>query len=184
MSLYGAGPRKVGAEIGMGAAEAKEFYRAFHEGLPQIKGLSNPPPRSAWGDYVPGAIERVIARRGYLKTKHGRHLHVPEYGEHKMLNTLIQGQAADLMKASLLRVARWQRAAGLESRMVSVIHDEVIFAGPEAEIPDLHEAVPPLMREDWLHEVVPIEVDHEVSVTNWAEKITYEEWFATQEVAA
>jgi hypothetical protein len=40
----------------------------------------------------------------------------------------------------------------------------------------LHINVPMLMREDWLHEVVPIEVDHEVSTTNWADKIDYDEW--------
>lgn len=182
MSLYGAGPRKVSESLGISYDEALAFYKAFHEGLPQIRGLSNPPPRTQRRDYEPGEIERMIQKRGYLKTRHGRHLHVPEFGEHKMLNTLIQGSAADLMKASLIRVDEWLRSTDLETRMVSVIHDEIVFDGPESEVPILHEHVPALMREDWLHEVVPIEVDHEVSTTTWAEKKSYEEWLATQEV--
>lgn len=188
MSLYGAGPRKIGEQLGWDYDAAKEFYLAFHDGLPQIKRLSNPRPQSAKAlrFWEPGAIERVIQKRGYLKNPHGRHLHVPQYGEHKMLNTLIQGSAADLMKASLIRVDAWiqENRDQLETRMVSTIHDEIIFDGPEHEIPVLHEHVPDLMREDWLTEVIPIEVDHEVSTTTWADKISYEAWFATQEVAA
>lgn len=186
MSLYGAGPKKMAAEIGMSYEEALEFYKAFHEGLPQIKALSNPRPRSerALRHWEPGVIERTLMRRGYLKTKWGRHLHVPQYGEHKMLNSLIQGSAADLMKASLLRVDRWlRRDEAVDSRMVSVIHDEIIFDGPLHEIEGLHYSVPPLMREDWLEEVVPIEIDHEVSTTTWADKVGYAEWLAGKETA-
>jgi DNA polymerase-1 len=182
MSLYGAGPRKVSETLGIPYAEAKDFYLAFHEGLPWIKQLSNPKPQSAKAMrfWEPGAIERTYQRRGFLRTPHGRHLHAEQYGEHKLLNKLIQGSAADLMKAALIRVDRWQRAAGIESRMVSVIHDEIIFDGPEEEIPLLHEEVPPLMREDFLTAVVPIEIDHEVSVTSWAEKVSYEDWQASR----
>ena len=186
MSLYGAGPKKIGEQLGYEYAEAKEFYLAFHDGLPQIKRLSNPRPQSerAMRYWTPGAIEQAYERKGYLKTPHGRHLHAEQWGEHKLLNKLIQGSAADLMKASLIRVDGWVRASGIESRMVSTIHDEIIFDGPEHEIPVLHEAVPQLKREDWLTEVIPIEVDHEVSTTTWADKTSYDEWLATQEVAA
>lgn len=219
MSLYGAGPKKVAAEIGMPLAEAKAFYKAFHAGLPQIKGLSNPPPKNARYEWTPGAVERIYRRRGYLKTHHGMHLHAEQYGEHKLLNKLIQGSAALLMKAAIVRVHKWLRAGEalvweearediglwvtqdeyerlrevdvvpaarpLESRMVLTVHDSIMFDGPEHEVPILHEAVPPLMREDWLHEVVPIEIDHDVTTTNWAEKVPYEEWVASrQEVIA
>jgi DNA polymerase-1 len=218
MSLYMAGPRKISETVGMSYQEAKQFYLQFHERIPQIKRLSNPKPQSerAMRFWQPGSIEQVYSARGFLKTPHGRHLHAEQFGEHKLLNKLIQGSAADLMKAALIRVDAWlygskgwgQAREGigawvtegdyaalkssaadvepmhLESRMVSTIHDEIIFDGPESEIPILHEHVPPLMREDWLTEVIPIDVDHEVSTTTWADKIPYEEWLATQEVAA
>jgi len=186
MSLYGAGPRKVSETVGMSYQDAKAFYLRFHEGLPQIKRLSNPKPQSerAMRFWEPGAIERVYQKRGYLKTPHGRHLHAEQYGEHKLLNKLIQGSAADLMKAALIRVDAWIQESGVASRMVSTIHDSIVFDGPEHELPILHEHVPELMREDWLTEVIPIEVDHEVSLETWADKIPYDEWLATQEVAA
>jgi hypothetical protein len=35
-----------------------------------------------------------------------------------------------------------------------------------------------VVRED-VHAVVPILVDHEVSTTSWADKISYDEWRST-----
>ncbi|MDE2103110.1 MAG: hypothetical protein KGL39_38045 [Patescibacteria group bacterium] len=167
--LYGAGVKRVhevwieetGKVITM--AQAKKIVSTFHENWPAVKALQ----------------DRVIAThaaRGYIRTPWGRNLHAEANGEHKLLNKLIQGSAADLMKWALLRVDEWLRESGLESRMVSVIHDEIIFDGPEHEIEILHEEIPRLMRPDFLHNVIPIDVDHEVSVTNWGEKMSYEEW--------
>lgn len=191
MSLYGAGPRKMAAEIGMSHAEAKQFYLAFHEGLPQIKGLSNPPPQSAggWKHYEPGLIERTLQRRGYLRTPWGRRLRPEQYGEHKMLNKLIQGSAADLMKLSLNRVAAELRGTRQlndlfvgrwHSRMVLTVHDEIGLDGPADEVEALHEVVPALMADyPIITEFVPVEVDHEVSPETWAEKLSYEDWKET-----
>lgn len=179
MSLYSAGPKKISEETGMSYAEALQFYKDFHEGIPQIKLLSNPKPRSqrAMRFWTPGGIERAYEKRGYIKSLGGRHLHAEEHGEHKLLNKLIQGSAADVMIAAILRVHRYLRDhPEIESRMVSVIHDELIFDGPEHEIPLLHDVIPSLMIEPRVIEFVPIEIDHEVSTTTWAEKKSYDEW--------
>lgn len=189
--LYGAGPKKIAEQTGMSLAEGREFYAQFHEGLPWIKRLSNPPPSSArgWHDYQPGLIERVLKNRGYLKTPWGRHLHKPQYGEHRMLNTLIQGSSADLMKLAIVRVAKWLRddtALGFvpESRLVLTVHDELVLDGPVDEIGYLHDFVPSLMIDERIDSVVPLGVDHEISLTNLAEKETYEEWSLRSKTAA
>ena len=191
MILYSAGPKKIAAETGMSLKDARDFYHQFHHSLPWIKLLSNPPPSGSrgWDGYQPGLIERVIKSRGYIKTPWGRHLHVPKYGEHKMLNSLIQGSAADLMKQAITRSAAWQRDPGMsglvvESRMTLTVHDELQFDGPMGEIDLLHMVVPKLMIDDAIQEVVPLGVDHEIALTNLAEMIGYEEWLATQEVTA
>lgn len=178
MSLYGAGPKKVSEELEIPLGEAKKFYADFHEGLPQIRLMSNPTPRGgAHPNYEPGAIERIYAQRGHLKTPWGRHLHAEQWGEFKLLNKLIQGSAADLMKQALLKVDAWVQSADIESRMVLVIHDEIVFDGPESELPILHEHVPALMSDfPAITAVIPISVDHEVSTTSWADKVDYDEW--------
>lgn len=180
MSLYGAGPRKMAAEIGMEYKEALEFYKAFHAGLPQIKGLSNPPPQTPRQDYTPGLVERSLRRRGYLKTPFGMHLHPEQYGEHKMLNKLIQGTAALVMKRALIRVddALANSAAfPYSARMVATIHDEIILDAPQGEVDDLAALLPGVMTDEpEITTYVPLAVDVEVSTTSWAEKQSYEEW--------
>ena len=188
MSLYGAGPQKMSEEIGMTLKEAKAFYKDFHAGLPMLKALSNPEPSRPDIPWIKGAIEAVYYSRreqmpdgswsGYLQDPYGRHLHAEQWGEYKLLNKLIQGSAAGMMKASILRVYRWIRAhREIESRMVSNVHDEILLDGPEHELTLLHENVPVLMcDEPWFAAVVPLRVDHEVALTSWAEKIDYDEW--------
>jgi len=180
--LYGAGPTAISDQLKIPLKEAKTLYHGFHEGLPQIRMISNSPPRSGYHpNYVPGLIERTVAQRGYLKTHAGRHLHVEKFGAHKMLNKLIQGTAADMMKAALRRIDFWQTAWGGESRMVTSIHDEVGIDGPVSELPRLHDMIPSLMMDEpWMTDVIPLAVDHEVSLVSWADKIDYDEWKAGQ----
>ncbi len=184
-TIYGAGPKALKDQIRITFAEAKELYAGIHEGWPQIRLLSNPPPRSGYHpDYSPGLIERIVEQRGFIKTPYGRHLHVEKYGGHKMLNKLIQGTAADLMKHALRKVDAYvdntETSFPLESRMVTSIHDSIGFDGPTSELQRLHDEIPPLMRETWLTDVIPVEVDHEVSTTSWADMIDYDEWLEAQ----
>lgn len=183
-TLYGAGPTALKEQIGIPLADAKELYNSLHEGMPQIRLLSNPPPRSGYHpDYSPGLIERIVRQRGYIKTPYGRHLHVEKFGAHKMLNKLIQGTAADLMKHSLRKVDAYigntENRVPLASRMVTSIHDSIGFDGPVSELPLLHDVIPPLMREAWLTDIIPVEIDHEVSTTSWADMIDYDDWRAS-----
>lgn len=174
--LYGGGVKTIQLQFpGISRAEAKSMIDTFHSNWPAVRELQN-------------RVQRAHNKRGYIVGIDGRHLHMEEFGEHKLLNKLIQGSAAGLMKQALLNVHRELRAdPDMQTRMVSVIHDEIIFDGPVDELDALHEIVPPLMivRED-VSEIVPILVDHEVSTASWADKIDYDEWLAAarEEVAA
>ena len=46
---------------------------------------------------------------------------------------VIQGTAADIMKVAMVRCDRALSEAGLRSRMVLQIHDELLFEGPAEE---------------------------------------------------
>lgn len=162
--IYGAGKRSVKAAFGVNDAEAKRMIDSFHSAWPIVRRLQDD-------------VVRVANRRGYIKTPWGRPLRLEQYGEHKMLNKLVQGSAAHMLKRSLIRVNDWlESEPDLRSHMILNVHDEIDFDGPADEVAYLHEHVPALMVEEIVAPVVPILVDHEVSPRNWAEKLDFNEW--------
>jgi DNA polymerase-1 len=55
-------------------------------------------------------------------------------GERLAVNTIIQGTAADIMKVAMVRCHTRLRDAGLSTRLVLTIHDELLFEAPEDEV--------------------------------------------------
>jgi DNA polymerase-1 len=166
--MYGGGINTVSEQFGLTRVEAKALIKKFHDGLPIVRVLQN-------------GVVATANSRGYIRTPWGRHLHMEEYGEHKLLNKLIQGSAAHLMKRALIEVDR--ALTGLDTRMISVVHDEIILDGPHGEADRVHELVPELMTTRAcegtdITEYVPITVDHEVAVASMADKRDFHDYKA------
>jgi DNA polymerase I-like protein with 3'-5' exonuclease and polymerase domains len=184
--MYGGGVRTIQAQFDCTQTEARRMVNQFHRNFPAVRALQD-------------SVARVSKRRGYVVGIDGRHLHPEPFGEHKMLNKLIQGGAAGIMKAAIIRVHRELSSESMhvgtgtrpydpdsafpqhvnlmqrpQSRIVSVVHDELQIDGPVNELLFLNNRVPALMRDPTVDAVVPIEVEHEYTTTNWAEKEVYE----------
>jgi len=61
--------------------------------------------------------------------------------ERMALNAPIQGSAADIIKVAMLRVDRAVREAGLTSRMLLQVHDELVLEVAPGEAARLEELV-------------------------------------------
>lgn len=170
LTIYGGGPGKASRSLDIPFETAKEQQDLFHKSWPAIKKLHNPPRFN--GTYAkgqsPGLIQRRLKERGYITTLWGGHLH--PRSPHMALNALVQGCAADLMRASMVRTYKAIHGQA-ESHLVNVVHDELIFDVVEHEANDLVKVATQCMT-DWpeITEYVPVEVDVEHSFTNWAEK--------------
>ena len=78
---------------------------------------------------------------GYVSTLTGRRRAIPEIystnrsrrglGERLAINTVVQGSAADLMKAAMVQVQRRIDAEKLPLKMLLQIHDELVLEAPE-----------------------------------------------------
>lgn len=100
-------------------------------------------------DYLAGVVAEA-SRTGYTATLLGRRRYLPdltsdnrqrrEMAERMALNAPIQGSAADLIKVAMLGVDRALAAAGLRSRMLLQVHDELVIEvapGERAEVEQL-----------------------------------------------
>ena len=87
-------------------------------------------------DYLAGVVEEA-RKTGFTETIKGRRRYLPdltsdnrqrrEMAERMALNAPIQGSAADLIKIAMLNVDRAIAEAGLGSRMLLQVHDELVF---------------------------------------------------------
>jgi DNA polymerase-1 len=87
-------------------------------------------------DYLAGVVEEA-RKAGFTETIWGRRRYLPdltsdnrqrrEMAERMALNAPIQGSAADLIKIAMLNVDRAIGEAGLASRMLLQVHDELVF---------------------------------------------------------
>jgi len=159
LSAYGLADRLL-----IGQEEAQAFIARYLERFPAV------------AQFMKDAVEQA-ATDGYVSTLFGRRRQIPELrarnwgvrklGERLAVNTVIQGTAADIIKLAMVRCHDALRDAGLATRLILQIHDELLFEGPEAEM----EAA----REVACHEMVaaceldpPLAVDAGVG-PNWLE---------------
>jgi len=97
-------------------------------------------------DYLSGVVEQARGR-GYTETMLGRRRYLPdlahdnrqrrEMAERMALNAPIQGTAADIVKVAMLGVDRALAEAGLSSRLLLQVHDELVVevaAGEQAQV--------------------------------------------------
>lgn len=69
-------------------------------------------------------------RRGYVRTLSGRRQRMPlDHGSYKLVNYLIQGSAADLLKKGL--VDAWDAGVFKVLKLHAQIHDEIVFSIPK-----------------------------------------------------
>jgi DNA polymerase-1 len=84
-----------------------------------------------------GYTSTIMGRRRYLPDLTADNRQRREMAERMALNAPIQGSAADVIKVAMLRVRAALAAAGLASRMLLQVHDELIFEVAAGELDDL-----------------------------------------------
>jgi DNA polymerase-1 len=74
-----------------------------------------------------GFTETIMGRRRYLDKLNSDNRNLREMAERAALNAPIQGSAADIIKVAMLGVHRGLAEAGLRSRLLLQVHDELVL---------------------------------------------------------
>lgn len=128
--VYGISAFGLSEDLSISRKEAGEYIQKYFETYPEVKRF----------------LDRLVEEgreQGYVTTVYHRRRPIPElksnnfmqrsFGERVAMNSPIQGTAADVMKLAMIRVDRALKAAGLKSRIILQVHDELLLEVPAEE---------------------------------------------------
>jgi DNA polymerase-1 len=118
--VYGISDFGLSEQLGISRQDAHTYIQTYLARYPRVQ------------EFIQSTIA-AASRDGYVTTLLGRRRPIPELGERLAVNTVIQGSAADIIKVAMVHTRDALRAAGLGSRIVLQIHDELLLEAPEPE---------------------------------------------------
>ena len=160
--IYGLSAFGLAQNLQIDQKEAAKFIAAYFERYSGVKKY----------------LERQVAetrKTGFTRTLFGRVRPIPEinsaqvnlrnFAERTAMNTPLQGTAADLIKLAMIEIDRRLAEEDFRTRMILQVHDELLFEGPESELPRLAPLVKTCMEQ--VHPLlVPLLVDIKAG-PNW-----------------
>jgi DNA polymerase I len=160
--IYGLSAFGLAQQLDIDQKEAARFIAKYFERYRGVK------------EFLDGQIAET-RKSGITKTLFGRIRPIPEinspqpnlrnFAERTAMNTPMQGAAADLIKLAMIELDRRLPKEKFKSRMILQVHDELLFEGPETEIPKLTQLAKEVM--EGVHQFrVPIVADTKVG-HNW-----------------
>jgi len=151
---YGLSAFGLSGQLHIETSEAKalmdEYFERFGGVRTYLHGLVADARRTEY-------TETILGRRRYLPDLMSDNRQRREMAERMALNAPIQGSAADIIKVAMLDVEQALATAGMQSRMLLQVHDELVFEVGPGE----REALEELVRTRMGHAVelsVPLDV--------------------------
>jgi DNA polymerase-1 len=166
--VYGISAFGLANQLGIPQGEAGAYIKTYFERFPGIQAYMD-------------ATKTFVREHGYVTTIFGRKINIPEiqaksvgqrqFAERAAINAPIQGAAADVMRRAMIRMPGALRDAGLSTRMLLQVHDELVFEAPEAEAEAARGVIARVMEkasEPAVALSVPLTVDVRAAL-NWDE---------------
>lgn len=110
---YGAGDRKIAAQLGISVAQAKKMRQDYYSVYPEFRILSK-------------RLENMAIRHKKFPYWSGRFRHMPYSGDaYKAMNSFIQGGGADVVARAMIRI--FDEVDNEECQMLMQVHDAFVF---------------------------------------------------------
>ncbi len=153
---YGLSAYGLAAQLKISTEEAKVQMEQYFDRFGGVRDYLRDVVDQARKD---GYTSTVFGRRRYLPELDSSNRNVREAAERAALNAPIQGSAADIIKVAMINVDTALKDAGLTSRMLLQVHDELLFEIAPGEREVLEKLV-----KDQMCNAYPLDVPLEVSV--------------------
>ena len=162
--VYGISAFSLAQDIGVFQNEAKAYMDSYFAKYHGVRAYMTRVVEQAKAD---GYVTTLFGRRRDLPELKSSNFNLRSFGERVALNMPIQGTAADIIKAAMVRVDARMRAEHLQARLLLQVHDELIVECPAEEA----ETVRAILVDEMEHVVdyrVPLLVDAKIGAS-WAE---------------
>jgi len=141
--IYGISAFGLANNLGIGRDEARDYIAAYFDRYPAIRQYMEEAKEQAREQ---GYVETIFGRRIHLTGIKDKNQAVRGFAERQAINAPIQGAAADIIKRAMIRVPDALKKAGLKSKMLLQVHDELLFEAPEGEVDNLIEVATDVME--------------------------------------
>ena len=142
--VYGISSFGLSQDLSISRKEAAGYIEQYFATYPRLK------------QYLDDLVENA-KKDGYTATLFGRRRPIPElsssnfmqrsFGERVAMNAPIQGTAADIIKLAMIKVWKALREAGLKSKLILQVHDELLIEVWEEEVAQVKEILANNMRQ-------------------------------------
>jgi len=116
---------------------------------------------------------REARRNGFIFTRFGKRVNIPDEKYYRAMNYMVQGSAAGLMKLALVRCYDFLKKNRLDAYLVLTIHDELVFeirCIEEKELREILWTLGQIMEDSQGRLTVPTPVELSVATENWMKK--------------
>jgi DNA polymerase-1 len=160
--IYGQSAFGLSQNLGISRTEAKGIIDAYFAQYSTIKSYMDNAVKNA---RELGYVETIMKRRRYLADINSANAVVRGFAERNAVNAPIQGSAADVVKLAMVAVDKAMTEAGVKSKMILQVHDELVFDVHNDEQEIMKKLVKEAM-EGAVNMAVPMEVEMELA-RNW-----------------
>ncbi len=160
--VYGLSDFGLARDTGMDQETARVFIDKYFASFPAVTRYLE---RTRMHAREWGWVETFMGRRRHLPDIRAANRQLRSAAERMAVNMPIQGAAADIMKLAMIRCDAALREAGIRSRLLLQVHDELVLECPADELDDAVTLVRDAMG-GAVELVVPLVVDVKVG-ENW-----------------
>ena len=155
--IYGQGAFGLAENLGIPRAEAKEIIDNYKK---EFVGITSYMDETVKFAQTHGYVQTLMGRKRWLKDINSSNFTVRGFAERNAVNSPIQGTAADMIKLAMITIHEKMKSAGMVSKMILQVHDELVFDVVQDEL----EALKPLILESMklalpLPNDVPVEAE-------------------------
>jgi DNA polymerase I len=129
--IYGMSAFGLAGRLGIAPGEARGIIDAYFAQYPGIRAEMERLKEEA---RMNGYVLSPFGRRLWIQNIKAKDAMLRAGAERQAINAPFQGGAAEIIKRAMVRVPMALREAGLKSRMLLQVHDELVLEVPEAEI--------------------------------------------------